>query len=508
VNLVEFFGFKLERKKSEEKETPVKLSSFVPSNDNDGVAVLNTGGRFGTYVDLSGDFSKSETDLLFKYRNIAAQPECDSAIEDIVNESIVSDHDRTPVDIVLDGVENISDKIKEEIKKEFEEILNLLQFNQYSHDIFRKWYIDGRLPYHMVIDSANPKRGILELRYIDPAYLKKVKEVQETKDPATGANLIVKEDEFYVYQNTSLASSSVGLKINKDAIVYCTSGILDPSRKNVLSHLHKVIKHVNNLRMMEDALVIYRMSRAPERRIFYIDVGNLPKGKAEEYVQSLMNKYRNKIVYDSDTGNLKDEKKHMSMLEDFWLPRREGGRGTEIQTLPGGENLGQIDDIEYFQRKLYKALNVPVSRLEPDTGFSLGRSSEISRDEVKFKRFIDRLRKRFSDVFNQLLRTQLIIKGVVTEKDWESISSNLTYDYIEDNYFSELKEAEIMRERFGMMRDANEYVGKYVSHEWIIKNVLRFNDDEIKEMYKQIDDENKSGRYKDQEDSGGGSSWQ
>jgi hypothetical protein len=421
---MELFGFEFKRKKEAEAEAPKKLASFVPSTDNDGVAVLNTGGRFGTYIDLTGDFAKSETDLIVKYRDISAHPECDAAVEDIVNEAIVGDYDRAPVDIVLDGVKDISDKIKEEISKEFDNVLTLMQFNTYANDIFKKWYIDGRLPYHMIIDKVNPKKGILELRYVDPAYLKKVKEVKEETDPNTGAKLIVKEDEYFIYQNSTLATNSTGLKISRDSIAYCTSGLLDSSRKNVLSYLHKAIKPVNNLRMMEDALVIYRMSRAPERRIFYIDVGNLPKGKAEEYVTTLMNKYRNKIVYDANTGNLKDEKKHMSMLEDFWLPRREGGKGTEITTLPGGENLGQIDDIIYFQKKLYRSLNVPLARLEQVYSFNLGRASEISRDEVKFKRFIDKLRKRFSDIFNQLLKTQLILKCILTEEDWNKISVN------------------------------------------------------------------------------------
>ena len=500
---MEFFGYELKKKKDDvsnndtSKEKAKKLASFVPSTDNDGIAVLNTGGRFGTYVDLSGDFAKSETDLIFKYRDAASQPECDAAVEDIVNEAIVGDYDRNPVDIVLDGVKDVSDSIKKEITKEFDEVLTLLQFNSYGHDIFRKWYVDGRLPYHMIIDPSNPKKGILELRYVDPAYLKKVKEVKEEIDQKTGAKLIVNEEEYFIYQSATLATTSTGIKITKDSIAYCTSGLLDSGRKNVLSYLHKAIKPVNNLRMMEDALVIYRMSRAPERRIFYIDVGNLPKGKAEEYVQSLMNKYRNKIVYDASTGNLKDEKKHMSMLEDFWLPRREGGKGTEISTLPGGENLGQIDDIVYFQKKLYRALNVPLNRLEQDGSFTLGRASEISRDEVKFKKFIDRLRKRFSDIFNQLLKTQLILKGIVTEDDWEKIRDNLSYDFIEDNYFSELKEAEILRERLDMLRTVNDYLGTYYSSEWIRKNILQQSEEEMKEMDSQIEEEIKSGKIPD-----------
>ena len=479
--MAEFFGFEIKRKGNEEPIRP----SFVPNTDEDGTGVITTGGHFGAYLDLDGDKAKNEVDLIYKYRDIASQPECDAAIEDIINESIVGDNDEAPVNLILDQLE-ISDKIKESVKNEFETILRLLNFNSYAHDIFRKWYVDGRLPYHIIIDDKSPKNGIKELRYIDPTKLRKVKEIEEEQDPKTGAKIIKKQDEYFLFQDTKMNSAGQGLKIHPDAICYATSGMLSPDRKRILSYLHKAIKPVNQLRMMEDSLVIYRISRAPERRIFYIDVGNLPKGKAEEYLKGIMSQYRNKLVYDAKTGDIKDDRKHMSMMEDFFLPRREGGRGTEISTLPGGENLGQIDDIIYFQKRLYKSLNVPISRLEQEQQFSLGRSTEISRDEIKFKKFIDRLRKRFSDMFNQLLRTQLILKGIITAQDWNDWKTYIAYDYIEDNYFSELKESEMMRERFEMLGTVDEYAGKYVSIEWIAKNVLKMDDDAMKEMEDQI----------------------
>ena len=479
--MADFFGFEIKRKGNEEPIRP----SFVPDTEEDGSGVIQAGGHFGAYLDLDGDKAKNEVDLIFKYRDIASQPETDAAIEDIVNESIVGDNDEAPVNIILDKLE-ISDKIKDSVKDEFDKVLELLNFNSYAHDIFRKWYVDGRLPYHIIIDDKSPKNGIKELRYIDPTMLRKVKEIEEEKDTKTGAMVITKQEEYFLFQDNKMNASNQGIKIHPDAICYATSGMLDPTRKRILSYLHKAIKPVNQLRMMEDSLVIYRISRAPERRIFYIDVGNLPKGKAEEYLKGIMSQYRNKLVYDAKTGNIKDDRKHMSMLEDFFLPRREGGRGTEISTLPGGENLGQIDDIIYFQKRLYKSLNVPISRLEQEQQFTLGRSTEISRDEIKFKKFIDRLRKRFSDVFNQLLKTQLMLKGIITAQDWAEWKSYIAYDYIEDNYFAELKESEMMRERFDMLGTVDEYAGKYVSIEWIAKNVLKMDDDAIKEMEKQI----------------------
>jgi len=482
--MADFFGFEINRKGKAQLE-PV---SIVPSTDADGAGVINSGGHFGAYLDLDADKAQNEVEQLLKYRDIASQPECDAAIEDIVNEAIVGDHNESPVNIILDKLQ-VSDKVKTIVREEFMNVLSLMQFNSYSHDIFRKWYIDGRLPYHVIIDEKNPKGGIRELRYIDPLQLRKIKEIEEKADPKTGAKLIVKQEEYFLFQDKKMNSADTGVKIHPDAIIYTTSGMLDPGRKKILSFLHKAIKPVNQLRMMEDSLVIYRISRAPERRIFYIDVGNLPKGKAEEYLRNIMNQYRNKLVYDASTGDIKDDKKHMSMLEDFFLPRREGGRGTEISTLPGGENLGQIDDIIYFQKKLYRSLNVPINRLEQESTFALGRSTEISRDEVKFKKFIDRLRKRFSDVFLQTLKTQLLLKEIITVSDWDDWKERIVFDFIEDNYFSELKEAEIVRERFELIASVDEYVGKYISNEWVRKNVLRQTDDDILELDKQMEDE-------------------
>jgi len=484
--VAELFGFEIKRK-AEEREKKKKVS-FVPKDGEDGAGyVVNAGGYFGQYVDQSGT-AKNEGDLIMKYRDVATQPECDAAIDDIVSEAIVSDEDSAPVDIMLDDLEQ-PDRIKKMIREEFENISELLNLNWYGHDIFRRWYIDGRLFYHKIIDEKNPKRGLIELRPIDPTRIRKVKELIKEKDPKTGTEIVTGQKEFYIYQDNKMNKSNQGLKIAPDSICYVTSGVLDPSRTKVLSYLHKALKPVNQLRMMEDSLVIYRLARAPERRIFYIDVGNLPKGKAEEYVKGIMNNYRNKMVYDAATGEMKDDRKHMSMLEDFWLPRREGGRGTEITTLPGGENLGQIDDILYFQKKLYKSLNVPSSRLEQEAQFSLGRSSEITRDELKFQKFISRIRKKFSSLFVDLLRTQLILKGIVTEEEWMEIKSQINFDFLQDTHFAELKNAELLREKIGTLRELDEFVGKYYSVMWVRKNVLMQTDDEIEDIDKQIADE-------------------
>jgi len=492
--MAEFFGFEINRKSKE----PVR-PSFVPRTDNDdGAGVIQAGGHFGAYIDMDGDKAKTDVDLIMKYRDISSQPECDAAIEDIVNEAIVGDADESPVNLLLDELD-ISDKIKESIQHEFNEIKSLLGFNAYGHEIFKKWYIDGRLPYHIIINSEQPKQGIKELRYIDPAKLRKVKEIEHETDPHTGAKIIKKVDEYFIFQDEKLNVADQGVKIYPDAIAFCTSGVMDPTRKRILSYLHKALKPVNQLRMMEDSVVIYRISRAPERRIFYIDVGNLPKGKAEEYLRGIMNQYRNKLVYDAKTGDIKDDRKHMSMLEDFFLPRREGGRGTEITTLPGGENLGQIDDIIYFQKKLYKSLNVPVNRLEQESQFTLGRTTEITRDEVKFKKFIDRLRKRFSDLFMQLLKTQLLLKGIITTDDWKSWKEKISFDFIEDNYFAELKQGEMVRERFDLLSTVQDHIGKYLSQEWVMKNVLRMSEEEVKEMEQQIEQEKKDGKIPDGE---------
>lgn len=497
--MAELFGFEIKRKEQEKEDA--KKQSFVAPLEDDGSSYIQAGGGyFGQYVDMSGtEGAKSEADLIRRYRDIAMHPECDAAIEDIINESIVSDTKAAPIELITDDLE-LPDTVKKMVREEFDNIVELLQFNHYGHETFRKWYVDGRLFYHIIVDEKNPKRGILELRPIDPTRIRKVKEIEEEKDPKTGAQIIKSIQEYYLYQDASMTKSNSGLKISKDAIQYTTSGLLDTSRKKVLSYLHKAIKPVNQLRMMEDSLVIYRLSRAPERRIFYIDVGNLPKGKSEEYLRSIMNQYRNKLVYDASTGEIKDDRKHMSMLEDFWLPRREGGRGTEISTLPGGENLGQIDDIFYFQKKLYRSLNVPVNRLEQEAQFSLGRSTEISRDEVKFQKFINRLRKKFSWLFLDLLKTQLLLKGIITEADWREIKENIAVDFIRDSYFSELKEAEIIRERLELLAQLDEYVGNYFSKEWVQKNILRQSDEDIEAMSKQIDAERASGQIPDEDD--------
>jgi len=486
--LADFFGFEI-KKKDQEKEDRKRASFVAPMDEDEGIGnVINAGGHYGQYVDINGDQTKSEKELIFKYRDISQHTECDAAVEDIVNESIVSDDDSSPVSLIMDDLDQ-PDRIKKMMSEEFENIIAMLNMNWYGHDIFRRWYVDGRLYYHKIIDESNPKNGLIELRSIDPTKIRKVRELKKEKDPKTGAEIIIGASEYFIFQNDSLGNKSQGLKIAKDSITYVTSGLLDPSRKRILSHLHKALKPVNQLRMMEDSLVIYRLARAPERRIFYIDVGNLPKGKAEEYLRNIMAKYRNKMVYDAETGDMKDDKKHMSMLEDFWLPRREGGRGTEISTLPGGENLGQIDDIEYFRRKLYKSLNVPSGRLEQEQQFNLGRSTEISRDELKFQKFINRLRKKFSALFIDILKTQLILKGIVTEEEWETIRSDISVDFLKDNHFSELKDAELLRERLGTLREIDEYAGRYYSVEWIRKNVLMQTEEDIENIIKQIDDE-------------------
>jgi hypothetical protein len=486
--LADFFGFEI-KKKDQEKEDRKRASFVAPMDEDEGIGnVINAGGHYGQYVDINGDQAKSEKEMIFKYRDISQHTECDAAVEDIVNEAIVSDDDSAPVSLIMDDLDQ-PDRIKKLINEEFEHVISMLNLNWYGHDIFRRWYVDGRLYYHKIIDEANPGQGLIELRSIDPTKIRKVRELKKEKDPKTGAEIVVGSSEYFIFQNDSLGTKAQGLKIAKDAITYVTSGLLDPSRKKILSHLHKALKPVNQLRMMEDSLVIYRLARAPERRIFYIDVGNLPKGKAEEYLRNIMAKYRNKMVYDAETGDMKDDKKHMSMLEDFWLPRREGGRGTEISTLPGGENLGQIDDIEYFRRKLYKSLNVPSGRLEQEQQFNLGRSTEISRDELKFQKFINRLRKKFSALFIDILKTQLILKGIVTNEEWEVMRSDIAVDFIKDNHFSELKDAELLRERLGTLREIDEYAGRYYSVEWIRKNVLMQTEEDIENIIKQIGDE-------------------
>ena len=480
--MAEIFGYEIKR-----KAEPKKIS-FVPPDDEGVGNVINAGGHYGQYIDMDGGQAKSENDQIIKYRDAAMHPEVDAAIEDIVNEAIVTTTAEGPVAIILEDI-NQPATIKNKIREEFYKIVEMLNMNFQGSDIFRKWYVDGRIYYHKIIDTANPKGGIIELRCIDPLKIKKVREVKKDKDKATGESLVKGTKEYYVFQNQKMNTTNQGLKITKDAIAYCTSGLFSSDHKRVVSYLHKSLKTLNQLKMMEDSLVIYRLSRAPERRIFYIDVGNLPKGKAEEYLKNIMSKYRNKLVYNATTGEIKDHAKQMSMLEDFWLPRREGGRGTEITTLPGGENLGQIDDIVYFQKKLYRSLNVPINRLEQEAQFSLGRASEITRDELKFQKFIDRLRKRFSMLYMDILKTQLVLKGIVTEEEFHEMETFIRIDFMKDTHFAELKESELLRERLGTLREIDEYTGKYFSIDWIRRHVLFQSEKEMEEINKQIEAE-------------------
>jgi hypothetical protein len=512
--MAKLFGFSIEDK---EPLSPGVVSP-VPPNNEDGVDHYLTSGFFGSYVDLEGIY-RTEFDLIKRYREMALHPECDSAIEDIVNEAIVSDSNDVPVTIDLDNL-NASDGIKKKIREEFKHILDLLDFDKKCHEIYRNWYIDGRIHYHKVIDLKNPHEGIQELRYIDSMKIRYVRQTKKTEKDDRSIRLsnmnqdnpmqyeFPQIEEYFIYtpqatyptSNPSSLGDQKGIKIARDAITYCTSGLVDRNKGSTLSYLHKAIKSLNQLRMIEDSLVIYRLSRAPERRIFYIDVGNLPKIKAEQYLRDVMMRYRNKLVYDANTGEIRDDKKYMSMLEDFWLPRREGGRGTEITTLPGGQNLGEITDIKYFQEKLYRSLNVPSSRIGGEGGFNLGRSSEILRDEVKFSKFVGRLRKRFSNMFNDMLKTQLILKNIITPEDWEIMSEHIQYDYLYDNHFAELKESELLMERLNMVAQAEPYVGKYYSQDYIRRKILRQTDEEIIEQDQIIDKEIKDGTIPDPAD--------
>ena len=484
--MAELFGFTIQRSS---KERDGEKTFSIPTSD-DGTIDVAGGGFFGQILDTDGR-ERSDLDLIKRYRDIAQQAECDTAIEDIVNEGIVSNQNDQAIEISLDRL-HYPDKIKRKIRTEFDEVLRLLNFEQKGHDIFRRWYVDGRIFYHKVIDTKNPRKGITELRYIDATKIKKVREVQTKIDSKhQGVEVAEKIDEYFVYNEKSLTGpggigSNQGIKIAPDAITYVPSGLIEGNGGRVLSYLHKAIKPVNQLRMIEDALVIYRISRAPERRIFYIDVGNLPKIKAEQYLKDVMNRYRNKLVYDANTGEIRDDRNHMSMLEDFWLPRREGGRGTEITTLPGGSNLGEIDDIQYFRTKLYRSLNVPISRLEAESGFSLGRSTEITRDELKFTKFVQRIRKKFSPIFTDILKTQLLLKGIIASEDWPEIQEHIQYDYLADGHFAELKDAELLENRLNQLQTVEAYIGTFFSKEYVLKKVLRMNDTEIQEMRDQI----------------------
>ena len=507
------FGFTIE---DGESQSPTTLSPVPPSKEDQSDHYLSSG-FFGSYVDIEGVY-RTEFDLIKRYREMALHPECDSAIEDIVNEAIVSDTNDSPVEIELSNL-NASDGIKDKIRDEFKYIKELLDFDKKSHEIYKNWYIDGRLYYHKVIDLKNPEAGIQELRYIDALkmrYVRRNKKESQDRYQRPRNNLGVDQEnpmdfefpqieEYFVYnpklqapigspiQSTTTAGANAGIKFTKDSITYCTSGLVDRNKGSTLSYLHKAIKALNQLRMIEDSLVIYRLSRAPERRIFYIDVGNLPKVKAEQYLRDVMMRYRNKLVYDASTGEIRDDKKFMSMLEDFWLPRREGGRGTEITTLPGGQNLGEITDIKYFQDKLYRALNVPVTRIGGDGGFNLGRSSEILRDEVKFSKFVGRLRKRFSAMFSDMLKTQLLLKNIITPEDWEVMNEHIQFDFIYDNHFAELKETELLTERINMATLAEPYVGRYYSQDYIRRKILRQTDQDIIDQDKIIKSEIKKG---------------
>ena len=494
-NKFSLFGFTISRQKSEEDSAVQK--SFAPQTNDDGALTITSAAYYGTYVDLDGT-AKNEVELISRYREMAMQPEIESAIDDIVNEAICQDDDGKTIAIVLDNLKQ-PDKIKESIKKEFQTVLRLFNYNQMAQDIFRRYYIDGRMYYHIIIDRENPTEGIKELRYIDPRKLRKVREMKRKKDERTGVDIVDTVNEYYIYNDKVVTGTSsnfgpVGVRITTDSVISVVSGLMDSRRAAVLSYLHKAIKPLNQLRMIEDAIVIYRISRAPERRIFYIDVGNLPKLKAEQYLRDIMVKYKNKVVYDANTGEVRDDRKYLSMMEDYWLPRREGGKGTEITTLPGGQNLGELEDIKYFQRKLYGALSVPISRLEPDQGFSLGRSAEVTRDELKFSKFVERMRIKFSEVFDQTLRVQCVLKGICTEEEWNEFKEQIHYDFIKDNNFSELKEAELITNRLQLLSSVDAYTGTYFSQAWIQRNVLRLSDDDIAEMQKEIEKEKKEGR--------------
>ena len=496
---IKLFGFTFGQKDVVRVENPQQSSFALPTEAmEDGAVTITQNAHYGTYIDLEGSI-RNELELITRYREMANHPELEMAIDEIVNEAITQDNDGTCVDINMDKLKQ-PESIKKKIKEEFDNVLRMMNFNNLSSDLFKRWYIDGRIYYHVVVDKTNPKEGIQELRYIDPRKIRKVREIQKDRDPQTGAMVIKSIAEYYVYNDrgtttqTYTAQVSTGLRIAPEAVLNTNSGLMDAKNTFVISYLHKAIKPLNQLRMIEDAVVIYRISRAPERRIFYIDVGNLPKGKAEQYLRDIMVKYRNKMVYDAETGQLRDDRKHMSMLEDFWLPRREGGKGTEITTLPAGQNLGEMEDVKYFRNKLLNALNVPISRLEPQGGglIGVGRSTEVTRDEVKFMKFIGRLRNKFTQLFDDALRVQLVLKNICTQDEWDEFKEYIYYDFRKDNNFTELSEVELTRERLNLLTLVDPFVGRYYSQQWIKKHVLRFTDEEIKQMDKELQDESEN----------------
>ena len=511
--MAQLFGFEIVRKKeTEAKESPERLQTFAPEIKDDGAVVVAEGGVFGTYLDLEGS-ARTESDLVAKYREMSLQPEVESAIDDIVNEFVSYDSDYKLVDINLDDLE-FGVKVKDKIREEFNNVVQLLDFNNMGYDIVRRWYIDGRLYYHTIIDVENPRQGIQEIRYIDPRKIRKIREVKRMRKNSQATThgqavtTLETKQEYFMYSEKGFsggtragvsttsyqpsAAGSTGIRIATDSIIHVTSGLMDSTNQMVLSYLHKAIKPLNQLRTLEDATVIYRISRAPERRIFYIDVGNLPKIKAEQYLRDMMVRHKNRLVYDATTGDIRDDRKFMTMLEDFWLPRREGGKGTEITTLPGGQNLGEIEDVVYFQKKMYKSLGVPVSRIENEGGFNLGRAAEITRDELKFGKFIDRMRMRFSTLFKEALKKQLILKGVITEEESANLFNKIRFDFMRDSYFTELKEAEMLTNRLNIMQLVDPYIGKYYSHEYVRTKVLRQSEEEMDQIDKQMGEEHQA----------------
>ena len=497
---VKLFGFTLGKKDIVQVQAPEQASFALPTESmDDGAVTITQNAHYGTYVDLEGSV-RNEIELVTRYREMANHPELEMAIDDIVNEAITHDVTGKTVDIVLDNLKQ-PETIKKKITEEFHNVLKMLNFGNLSDDLFKRWYIDGRIYYHVVVDETKPRDGIQELRYIDPRKIRKVREIKKDRDPKTGAQIISSIAEYYVYNDKGTVTQSytsnvnAGLRIAPESIINVNSGLMDAKNTFVISYLHKAIKPLNQLRMIEDAVVIYRLSRAPERRIFYIDVGNLPKGKAEQYLKDIMAKYRNKMVYDASTGELRDDRKHMSMLEDFWLPRREGGKGTEITTLPAGQNLGELEDVKYFRQKLLNALNVPISRLEPQQGgmIGVGRTTEVTRDEVKFTKFIVRLRNKFSQIFDNALKIQLVLKGICTLEEWDDFKEDIYYNYMKDNNFTEMRDAEILRERLSVLQTVDPYIGRYYSMEWVQKNVLQMDKETIAEMKKQIATEDAAG---------------